>query len=242
MLAGRLDGRSRHTGIQDAVNLGWKLALALKGGPESLLDTYHQERRRVAKQLVFLTGLAFALEVSKLAPLRWGRRWMALPVARLLVPRRRLVSVFGRVASGLDTSYREGAMESAGRLGRFRPGRRLPDQVIRAEETSRVHHLDLTADRFHLLTFDESVDFLRLRGLADAHGDLLSWHHVGQIESRFSVAWALVRPDGYIAATGRGADLEDAERHLSTWLGRPGVFGRPRIDEKGEATGKWYRA
>ncbi|HEX6286885.1 MAG TPA: FAD-dependent monooxygenase, partial [Acidimicrobiia bacterium] len=224
-----------NTGIQDAVNLGWKLALVLKGAPESLLDTYDRERRRVAKQVVLWTGLAFALEVSKLAPFRWGRRWMALPAARLLLTRRRLVSVFGRVASGLDTSYREGALEVAGRLGRCRPGRRLPDHLIRAGETSRVHHL-ITADRFHLLTFDEAVDVTRVRDLADAYGDLLRWHHVGSIEHEFAVSWALVRPDGYIAAANRGADLEAAERYLLKWLGTPGVFGHVGIAEKSHAS------
>ncbi|MFZ0013285.1 MAG: FAD-dependent monooxygenase, partial [Acidimicrobiia bacterium] len=75
-----------NTGIQDAANLGWKLAFAARGAPDDLLDTYEAERRPVAKHVVRLTGLAFGIEVSEFAPMAWGRRWAAKPIASLLAP------------------------------------------------------------------------------------------------------------------------------------------------------------
>ena len=127
-----------NTGIQDAANLGWKLGLALRGAPDSLLETYETERRPVARQVVRLTGLAYALEVSEFAPLRWGRRLAARPVAGLLLPQPRLISVAARAVSGLDTWYRHGAVDrsrfSCHRLG---AGRRLPDgEIVSAADFS----------------------------------------------------------------------------------------------------------
>lgn len=204
-----------NTGIQDAVNLGWKLALALHGAPEALLDTYQQERRPVAKHVVRLTGLAFALEVSEIAPLRWGRRWVALPAARLLLPRPCLVSLFARLASGLDTRYRIGAFERRNRCDRYRPGKRLPDGVIRSGEAPRAHRL-IEADRFHLLIFDNALATPYER-LASDYGNILTLHHVGPNGKQSG--WVLVRPDGYIAASRRHSSLHVARSYLGRWLG-----------------------
>ena len=222
-----------NTSIQDAVNLGWKLAMVLKGAPDALLDTYERERRPVAKHVMLLTGLAFALEVSKLAPLRWGRRWVAPPVARLLLPHPGIVSLFGRVASGLDTRYRHGAVEKTRRPDRYQPGRRLPDRVIGAGMESRVHRL-IAGDRFNLLTFEDTVDLSHLDRLADSFASVLTRRHAGSTDGK-APTWALVRPDGYIAASGRDADFEGAQRYLRRWLGGSIASLRPRNHEENVA-------
>jgi 2-polyprenyl-6-methoxyphenol hydroxylase-like FAD-dependent oxidoreductase len=210
-----------NTGIQDAANLGWKLALALRDAPKTLLDTYEDERRPVAKGVVRLTGLAFALEVSELAPLRWGRRLAARPAARLLLPHPRLVSVVARLVSGLDTRYGRGAVgdhDSVPRL--FRPGRRYPDYEIEGRLVPRVHHL-LCADRFHLLVSDDSDSADRLQ---ERYAGILVSHDYQ--EARSNCSWALVRPDGYIAASGLGRGLGAAERYMENWVGS-GELERP---------------
>ena len=62
-----------NTGIQDAANLGWKLAIVLRGGPDTLLSSYEVERRPVAKKVLRLTGIAHAFEISDALPFRIGR-------------------------------------------------------------------------------------------------------------------------------------------------------------------------
>ncbi len=215
-----------NTGIQDAANLGWKLALALRGAPEALLDTYEAERRPVARGVVRLTGLAFALEVSELAPLRWGRRWAAQPLARLLLPHPRLISAVARLLSGLDTRYVHGAVEGARGVPRkFRPGRRFPDYEIEDFGASRAHRL-MAADRFHVFVFDGRIDFERLDRLHHQYADLIVSHRHESLRRRPS--WALVRPDGYIAVSGMDLRLEAVGRYMNRWLGSEDTTIRSR--------------
>ena len=188
-----------NTGIQDAANLGWKLALAARGAPDALLDTYEKERRRVAKQVVRLTGLAFALEVSDSWVFKMGRRWAAHPVASLLLPRPRLVSFVARVVSGLDTHYRDGAVgRGSGCRRRFGPGSRLPDRALSGGwPESRLHQLT-DASGFHLLIFDDVVDEEVLGSLSHRWGGSVRVGHVSGSRARSPrpPSYALVRPDG----------------------------------------------
>jgi len=193
-----------NTGIQDAANLGWKIALAARGAPDSLLDTYETERRRVARHVVALTGLAFALEVSDAFPLRFGRRFLARPIASVLLPHPGLVSIVARVASGLDTTYPSGANDNAIHRGRCRPGARLPDAEL--GDGTRLHDL-IDAASFHLLDVEESLDS-RDRGRDE-------WLQVHTLTSdllphgRRWPRYVLVRPDGYVAACGDEAGVTD---------------------------------
>jgi hypothetical protein len=213
-----------NTGIQDAANLGWKIGLSVRGAPDSLLETYETERRPVARQVVRLTGLAYALEVSEFAPIRWGRRWAARPIAGLLLPHPRLTSVVARAVSGLDTRYRHGAIDhSRFQCHRLGAGRRLPDREIVSGQIPRLHH-HLDAGGFHLLLScrvsqaDEDL-------LSTSHPDIVRVHRPGRLTSRIwgRFGWALVRPDGYIASSGEAADLGDADRYLRRWLGQLGA-------------------
>lgn len=206
-----------NTGIQDAANLGWKIGLALRGAPESLLDSYEQERRPVAKHVVRITGLAFALEVSQFAPLRWGRRWAARPVASLLLPHPTLVSGLARMVSGLDTRYRQGAIDDDGGSSRWASGMRLPDRVI-DEQGSRLHHL-IDASSFHLLVFDDGLDTSSTDWAWEP--GVVTIHMVDPPAGpkRRHPAWVLVRPDGYIATSSQDADFEAAQTYLRRWLG-----------------------
>lgn len=211
-----------NTGIQDAANLGWKLALAARGAPHALLDTYETERRRVAKQVVRLTGLAFALEVSDSWVLRMGRRWAAHSVTRLLLPRPRLVSLVARVVSGLDTRYPEGAVGRQSRCRRrIRPGSRLPDSALSGRgPEARLHQLT-DASGFHLLVFDHAVDERVLESLSHRWGGNVRIRHVNRPRAqrpRFPT-YVLIRPDGYIAISGNDADVVKAIDYLDEWVG-----------------------
>jgi 2-polyprenyl-6-methoxyphenol hydroxylase-like FAD-dependent oxidoreductase len=206
-----------NTGIQDAANLGWKLGMALRGGPVALLDTYEAERRPVARWVVRLTGLAHALEVSELALLRWGRRWAALPIASLLLPRPRLMSMIARVVSGIDTKYRSGAVD-APRFASHRngTGRRLPDAEIDGP-VPRLHRI-VDAKTLHLIVF-EQLEPRAEEQLLRLAANTLSVHRIRRAHPGVGrVAWVLVRPDGYIATSGEGGDLTAAERYMRRWI------------------------
>jgi 2-polyprenyl-6-methoxyphenol hydroxylase-like FAD-dependent oxidoreductase len=211
-----------NTGIQDAANLGWKLVLAARGAPDALLDTYETERRRVAKQVVRLTSLAFALEMSDSWVLRMGRRWAAHPVASLLLPNPRLVSFVARVLSGLDTRYRDGAMgRDSGCRTPFGAGRRLPDSSVSGgSPESRLHQLT-DGSGFHLLIFDDVVDKQALESLSQRWGGSVRVRHINRSRAQILglPSYVLVRPDGYIATCGGDANMVRAVEYLDEWVG-----------------------
>ena len=204
-------GQGLNTGVQDAVNLGWKLAQVVnRTAPESLLDTYHAERHPVAARVLRTT-------MAQVALLRPDERTQALreTVAVLLgldEPRKRLAAEL----SGLDIHYD---------LGEGHPllGRRMPDlDLVTADGPVRV---------FSLLHDARPV----LLDLGEPGGlDIAPWaDRVRLIDARYVGPWELpalgavtaptavvIRPDGYVAWVGEGTGqgLADA---LTTWFGPP---------------------
>jgi 2-polyprenyl-6-methoxyphenol hydroxylase-like FAD-dependent oxidoreductase len=204
-------GQGLNIGVQDAVNLGWKLAQVIRGtSPESLLDTYQAERHPVAARVLQNTMAATAL-------LRSDARVDALRavLSDLLgmdEPRRRLAAAI----SGLDVRYD---------LGDGHPlvGRRMPDlDLITAHGPLRVFTLLHDAGPV-LLRLDEPggpdvapwADRVRL---VDAE-QLGVWELpvVGAVPAPTAV---LVRPDGHVAWAGDHAHAGLSEA-LTTWFGPP---------------------
>jgi 3-(3-hydroxy-phenyl)propionate hydroxylase len=204
-------GQGLNIGVQDAVNLGWKLAQVVKRtSPENLLDTYHAERHPVAARVLRNTMAQNALR-------RTDDRTKALgdTVSELLgmdEPRRRLAAEM----SGLGIHYD---------LGEGHPllGRRMPDlDLVTANGPLRVFTL-LHDARPVLLNLGEPGGF-----------DITPWaNRVELMDAKYVGTWelpalgvvtaptaVLVRPDGYVAWVGdltqRG--LADA---LTTWFGPP---------------------
>ncbi len=206
-------GQGLNTGVQDAVNLGWKLAQVVNStSPESLLDTYHAERHPVGARVLKNTMAQVALSH------RMDDRTDALrdTMSELLSmdePRKR----FGAMQSGLDIRYD---------LGEGHPllGRRMPDlDLVTPGGTVRVFTLLHDARPVFLNlgeqpgSFDTSPWAHRLSALdADYEGD---WELpvLGRVAAPAAV---LIRPDGYVAWVGDGTDtgLRDA---LTTWFGSP---------------------
>jgi 3-(3-hydroxy-phenyl)propionate hydroxylase len=204
-------GQGLQTGVQDAVNLGWKLAQVISGtSPEDLLDTYHAERHSVAARVLQNT-------LAQTAIARGGARIDALRgiMTELLgmdEPRKRIAGMI----CGLDIHYD---------LGEGHPllGRRMPD-------------LDLgTADgpvRAFTLLHDARPVLLNLG--EPGHFDITPWaDRVQLIDAKYAGRWelpvlgavtapaaVLIRPDGYVAWAGDLAQpgLPDA---LTTWFGSP---------------------
>jgi 2-polyprenyl-6-methoxyphenol hydroxylase-like FAD-dependent oxidoreductase len=204
-------GQGLGLGVQDAVNLGWKLAQVVKTiSPVSLLDTYHRERHPVAAR-----ALQYTMALSLLQ--RGDERTKALVglVAELAVmdePRKQLTGIL----SGLDIHYDVGD-------GHPLLGRRIPDlDIVTADGPLRVFTL-LHEAKPALLNLGEpgSVDITPWADrvpLIDADYDGV-WELpvLGMVDAPVAV---LIRPDGYVAWVGAGTDagLHDA---LTTWFGRP---------------------
>jgi len=208
---GPMGGQGLNIGVQDAVNLGWKLAQVVHGtSPESLLDTYQPERHpiaaRVLKNALAQTALMRGDDRTKAAHEKMSE------LLEMDEPRKR----YGAMMSGLDVHYD---------LGQGHPllGRRVPDLEVFTECGPRRIFSMLHAARALLLNFGEP-DALDIAGWADR----IRW-----VNARYAGAWelpvlgavpapaaVLIRPDGYVAWVGEGTDngLHDV---LNTWCGAP---------------------
>ena len=205
-----MGGQGLGVGVQDAVNLGWKLAQVLRGtSPESLLDTYHDERHPVAARVLHNTMAQVALS-------RTDERTDALRdiVTELLgmdEPRKRIAGMM----SGLDIHYH---------LGDGHPllGRRMPDlDLATADGPLRVFSL-LHMARPVLINFGEpgAIDvgeWTERVQLVDAeYADPWELPVLGPVPAPGAV---LVRPDGYVAWVG-DASQSGLREALSTWFGQ----------------------
>jgi len=203
--------------IQDAANLGWKLAFAAsQPGSAALLDSYDRERRPVARQILALTHLAFRGEASTgwLPSLLRGR---LAPLAAPVVPAlmgRRLVAAGIRLMSQLTVSYRGSPLSVEGtprRRSGPRAGDRLPDQTVScAGRTTRLHEL-LARPGVHVL-LDRDADRPGTLPL----GLPIHVHRLTSVPGRGLVA---VRSDGYIGFRSQIAETSQ----LSAWLARIGA-------------------
>ncbi|HEY7562104.1 MAG TPA: FAD-dependent monooxygenase [Gaiellaceae bacterium] len=204
-------GQGLNVGVQDAVNLGWKLAQAVRGtSPESLLDTYEAERHPVAARVLQNTMAATAL-------LRSDARVDALRdvLADLLSldePRKRLAGAI----SGLDIRYD---------LGDGHPllGRRMPDlDLVTADGPLRVFTL-LHDARPVLLDLGEpgGLDIApwadRVRVIDAEHVGVWELPVEGAVPAPIAV---LVRPDGHVAWVG-DHDHAGLPEALTNWFGPP---------------------
>lgn len=206
-------GQGLSLGVQDAVNLGWKLAQVVRRtSPQSLLDTYHAERHPVGARVLKLTMAQGALQrrddrtqavvdvVSRLANMEEPRRFI------------------GALMTGLDVHYD---------LGEGHPllGRRMPDLDLSSCDGAR---------RVYELLRDARPVLLNLGQPGSVHP--AGWaDRVRLAEARHEGAWelpvigavsaptaVLVRPDGYVAWVGDGAQ-EGLAQALRTWFGPPGA-------------------
>jgi 3-(3-hydroxy-phenyl)propionate hydroxylase len=202
-------GQGLNTGVQDAVNLGWKLAQVIhKTSPETLLDTYHAERHPVGARVLHNTMAQVALvrtdERSK------ALRDTMLELLGLDEPRKRIAAMI----SGLDIHYD---------LGEGHPllGRRVPDLDLHtAEGPTRLFTL-LHDARPVLLNLGEPGDFdiypwaNRVRLLDARHDGVWELPVLGEVAPPRAV---LIRPDGHVAWAGDPTDPE-LTRALETWFG-----------------------
>ncbi|GAA1556694.1 FAD-dependent monooxygenase [Kribbella hippodromi] len=205
-------GQGLNTGVQDAVNLGWKLAAVLRGeAPDLLLDTYESERHPVAARVLQNTRAQTALA-------RPGAHSDALRetftgLVEIDEVRRRL----GLMITGLDITYD---------LPGDHPllGRRVPDAEL---STTRVHQL-LRSGRPILLSLNGS----EAPAIADSWADRLDCVAADTVAQEWTVpgagdvrvpATVLIRPDGHVAWATDGQTETGLEEALTTWFGPAAV-------------------
>lgn len=204
-----MGGQGLNIGLQDAVNLGWKLAQVIKGiSPESLLDTYHAERHPVAALVLRNTMADVALQRRDPRSRALGEIMSELAV--IDGARKHLVAV----RSGLGVRYD---------LGDGHPlvGRRLPDLGIQVGQTVQSTYDFLHDARPVLFDFGSDLGQAR-RSCTDAvkvvsANALQAWDLpvVGPVQSPEA---ALVRPDGYVAWAGSWDD-DGLGQALQKWFG-----------------------
>jgi 3-(3-hydroxy-phenyl)propionate hydroxylase len=202
-------GQGLNTGLQDAVNLGWKLARVVAGtAPDSLLDSYHAERHPVAARVLRNTMAQVAL---RRADERSGAlREVVADLLSMDEPRRRVAGMM----SGLDVQYDLGEEHAL-------LGRRMPDlDLATADGPLRVFAL-LHDARPVLINLAEpgAIDIApwadRVK-LSDASYEG-PWE-LPVIGTVTAPAAVLIRPDGHVAWVGNGKD-DGLTEALTTWFG-----------------------
>jgi 2-polyprenyl-6-methoxyphenol hydroxylase-like FAD-dependent oxidoreductase len=196
-------GQGLNIGVQDAVNLGWKLAQVVHGtSPDSLLETYQAERHPIAARVLRNTMAAVALR-------RADDRTAALrDTMTELLGLDEPQKVFGGVMSGLEIHYD---------LGEGHPllGRRMPDlDLVTTDGPVRVFTL-LHDARPVLLNLGERGAFDTPWSVYAEYAGEWELPVLGKVAAPVAV---LIRPDGYVAWVSDGTDagLRDA---LATWFG-----------------------
>ncbi|MDB5705021.1 MAG: putative flavodoxin monooxygenase [Sphingomonas bacterium] len=198
-------GQGLNTSVQDAYNLGWKLAAVIGGAAEALLDSYEEERRPIAAGML---GLATKLlDDSKRGEMRRGRE-----------------------VHQLDLSYAGAslALEQPARDGGLRAGDRAPDAPIRGAAGQPTRLFDLfRGPHWTLLGNEVNRDAVPPRPGLRIHtlgprGDIVD--DGGHVRDAYGLApgdWALVRPDGYIGAIVSSGETDALEAYLRASAGLP---------------------
>jgi FAD binding domain len=248
-------GQGMNTGIQDAWNLGWKLALVVEGiADQALLDTYETERWPIGRFVLRVTDRATSIATSESRITRLLRTQLVPRLAPLVLRAARPRGYGFRTVAQLRIQYRNSAAVQEGEPALTKgpkSGDRLPDARIGSHGQAPWLHDVLAAPSFHLLlcgphdgwpadqlaAFQERYDGLvavhRLVRRA-AHGTLHDLH--GQAFERLGIdraAHYLVRPDGHIGYRSGGTDLGGVRRYLARWL--PGAVHEP--DRSNDDTG-----
>ncbi|MEU5529230.1 FAD-dependent monooxygenase [Micromonospora chersina] len=231
-----------NTGIQDAVNLGWKLAQALQTDADpALLDSYHAERAPVGRMVLRFSDRAFTVATTTNSLVRFARTRLAptlLPA--VLAPRFVRATAFRTVAQ-LSIRYRHSPLSTEGRQGPPtgpRAGDRLPDAPLAGGGS--LQRLT-AAPGWHLLLCGppEGWPAHEVDDLTRHHRSRLTAHHLtGKVGAaaeaddhvlrRLGVdpdahAAYLVRPDGHVGYRAGGTDLTGLRAYLRRWFGPPNV-------------------
>lgn len=217
-----MGGQGMNTGLQDAYNLGWKLAAVVRGDAEAaLLDSYAAERMPVAQRLLDSTDRAFTLVVSEswAASVLRTRVIAKVAAGAMTLPRVRRLAF--RTLSQTGIAYRHSALSHAAAPlppAAPQPGDRFPWLRLRFAPGAPMEDVFAKLDdlHFHLLAFGQPA------GLPSSPGPLRAWSvpadadndaalaRVGIVQPSFN----LLRPDGHVGLAGTQLDAQRVRRYL----------------------------
>ncbi|MGB3271045.1 MAG: FAD-dependent oxidoreductase [Rhodanobacter sp.] len=191
-------GQGLNTSVQDAYNLGWKLAAVLRGAPAALLDSYEEERRPVAENVLGLS-------------------------TQLLDAAKRGDNRRGREVRQLDLDYRTSSLslKTPSASQRLQPGDRAPDAPIRHATGLPTRAFDLLrGPHWTLLGQDTDRDSIAPHPQLRTHvfgsrGDVVDAH--GHFRDAYGLSpnsWVLVRPDGHVGAFIAGDEINALRAYL----------------------------
>jgi hypothetical protein len=242
-----------NTGIQDAWNLGWKLAMVGRGAADSrLLDSYHAERWPVGRTLLRATDRVFgvfARSVASNGTITSLRRVMVRRVVAPALSSPRVRAFAFHFVSQLGIRYRKSPAVAEGepRLSKGpRPGDRLPDAPILRDGQPAYLQEVLSSPHLHLLLCgpvaawgrvdvtklaEEFSEVLAIDYLTREHSDGAIVDSTGEALTRLGVdrhATYLIRPDGHVAFRSGGTDLEGLVAYLAHWFTPGATEGQAR--------------
>jgi 2-polyprenyl-6-methoxyphenol hydroxylase-like FAD-dependent oxidoreductase len=231
-----------NTGIQDAHNLAWKLAHALRGmAHPAVLDTYQPERAPVGAMVLRFTDRAFTIATSTNPLISFARTRIAPILVPLILQPRVLRRYAFRTVSQLAIRYRSSPLSFNGpRAPRRGPkaGDRLPDTPLLHNGQQTTLHAAIARPGWHLLLCGPASAWpaRELAQVRDHHPDLITVHHLaatptpgalldpdGHARRRLGLAAGdtvvyLVRPDGHIGYRAGGGDLASLYAYVKRWL------------------------
>lgn len=225
-----MGGQGMNTGLQDAYNLAWKLALVVQGRADSvLLDTYAQERMPVAQQLLETTDRAFQLVVADTWIARLLRTKIIFRVAAFAMTIERVRKLAFRTLSQIGIRYPRSALsETLGKPASDSPkaGDRFPWLHLRMQANGPVVDLFQALDDtcFNLLLFGDSTpntatlaeltDLVRIHSVPAEPANVAELAKAGIV----SPAFHLLRPDGHIGLCGPMPEIGAVRQYLARWL------------------------
>jgi len=219
-------GQGMNTGLQDAYNLAWKLALVVSGKADAaLLDTYEAERIPVAQRLLETTDRAFALLVSDSWFAGLFRTQIVARIAAFAMTLERVRRLAFRSISQIGIRYRKSPLSrTLAGLPEGAPaaGDRFPWLLLRLRTNGPIEDIFQKMDdlRYNLIVIGQPAPPKIAPGL----GDLLGTHAVPEdadntrelARVRISgPAFYLLRPDGHVGLAGTRLQPHDIARYLA---------------------------
>ncbi|HKO96355.1 MAG TPA: FAD-dependent monooxygenase [Pyrinomonadaceae bacterium] len=214
-------GQGMNTGIQDAYNLAWKMALVLRGANEKLLETYNEERLENAKRLLETTDRLFQFVAGSEWFLAFLRTNVLPAVAKYLLGLDAVKNFIFPTISQIGINYRHSSLSQHAGDEDFniKAGDRMPYFVMDGKSI----YDQLRQPKFHVLSFsdspNDSAEFQR--ELGSAHGGAVDFHslllspaiaEVFGTNKRFIV---LLRPDNYIGFVSADTGLQNVTDYLT---------------------------